>query len=242
MASPRKLRAQVVDIKEYIPTVRSYKLRTEGVPPRFKPGQFLHLSIYEYDPSFNWPESRCFSIANAPNADNEIDLVISKKGEYTSKIFEQVEIGSYVWIKLPYGVFNFDESIGATSVLIAGGTGVSPYMSFLRYILSSAYDPKIKLYYGVKNKNVFMIENLINECRGKLQNFTHSFFIEQDPVSLEFDYKVGFLDIRQVIIETKHLSDALYYLSGPPQMISVFEEKLAASGIERNNLRFDKWE
>ena len=159
MANPRKLKAKVVDMFDYCANVRKLKLQVEGTLPRFKPGQFLHLSIYDYDPSFNWPESRCFSLANAPNSENEIELVISKKGEYTSKIFDQIKPGDHVWIKLPYGVFNFDDSIKGSSILIAGGTGVSPFISFLRYILTTSLDPKIKLYYGIRDKEVFMIDN-----------------------------------------------------------------------------------
>ena len=66
MSTPVKLPAEVENIIHHTDGVKSFIMKPLKPCPNFKPGQFLHLAIDEYDPSFHWPESRVFSIANSP--------------------------------------------------------------------------------------------------------------------------------------------------------------------------------
>ena len=101
---------------------------------QFRPGQFLHLALDNYDPSFNWPESRVFSIANAPER-NTLIYLFRQKVDFTNRMMNEISIGSQIWIKLPYGIFNFNDAIGEDVVLNCRGTGISPFISFLENIL-----------------------------------------------------------------------------------------------------------
>ena len=133
MSVPRKVKAVVIDLIRYRDNITLYRFKPEfGV--KFKPGQFLHLALDEYDPSYNWPESRVFSIANAPGKEF-IDILISPKGSFTNRIINEISVGRQVWLKLPFGTFNFHDSSGKDVILIAGGTGISPFISFLEYLI-----------------------------------------------------------------------------------------------------------
>ena len=66
MATPQKLRCLINKITDHGGHVYTVDLAPERPVPRFKPGQFLHLTLDDYDPSGFWPESRVFSIASSP--------------------------------------------------------------------------------------------------------------------------------------------------------------------------------
>ena len=66
MATPQKIRCQVQQITAHGDHVYTVDLTPERPVPRFRPGQFLHLTLDDYDPSGFWPESRVFSIASSP--------------------------------------------------------------------------------------------------------------------------------------------------------------------------------
>jgi len=124
MSNPIKLKAHVLSVKSFGPDTYSVKFKPEVAPPRFKAGQFLHLTIDEYDPAGGfWPESRVFSIASALGM-SELEIVYSVKGRYTRRMAEYLSPGREVWLKLPYGNFIIDASIapGQDVVMIAGGT------------------------------------------------------------------------------------------------------------------------
>ena len=64
MGMPRKIRCTVERIIDHGGRVYSLDLTPSSPVPSFRPGQFLHLTVDEYDPSGFWPESRVFSVAS----------------------------------------------------------------------------------------------------------------------------------------------------------------------------------
>jgi len=243
MSVIRKIHAKVVDIVTFSDDVKQYTLSHNENNVRFKAGQFLHLAIEPYDPSFNWPESRVFSIANSPTRSSSFIILVSKVGKFTTMMFQQLKVGSDVWIKLPYGEFNFDDFHIHDTVLIAGGTGISPFISFLQYAIDKRIDPIINLNYGVKNTDLLIIEDLINETNKKISRFKYKIYAE-DIKNYNIGLKInrGLLDIGEIIQDSLKLCDPVFYLSGPPAMILAFERELKICGIDSLRIRYDNWE
>ena len=136
MATPRKIKATVSKIVRYNYGITFFQFVPE-ISCKFKPGQFLHLAIEPYDNSFNWPESRVFSITNSPSRNNLIEILVSPKGNFTNRMIRELKVGSEVWLKLPFGIFDFRNALYENIVLIAGGTGISPFISFLESLFNS---------------------------------------------------------------------------------------------------------
>ena len=243
MAAIRKIPVNVTEIIPYGDKVRLFRLKPKKAGIQFKAGQFLHLAVEPYDPSFNWPESRVFSIANSPDRSEFIDVLVSKIGKFTEEMFKKVKSGTELWIKLPYGVFNFDESIDHNTVLIAGGTGISPFMSFIQYAIDRKLNTAIQLYYGVKNKDLIIIDDLIQEALRSLTNFEYNLYIEEDlnPHS-NLKFKYGILNVPEIVKNSLKMENPVFYLSGPPAMISAFELELNKHGVNQGQIKYDKWE
>ena len=243
MAVVRKIPVKVVEITPFSDNVRHYRLEAQKSGIRFKPGQFLHLAIDAYDPSTNWPDSRVFSIANSPTRTQYIDVLVSKIGEFTTKMFNTLKVGDEAWIKLPYGIFNFDESMKHDTVLIAGGTGVSPFISFLQYAIDNKLNPAIYLNYGVRKTDMLIIQDLVKEAEQKLDNFSYNIYVE-NQISNDFGLKLksGQLPVTEIVERSLNLKQAVYYLSGPPAMITAFDKELKAKGVEQQYIKYDNWE
>jgi NAD(P)H-flavin reductase len=162
MANPSKIQAEIVSVRPYGKDVFEVRMKPQGRVPRFKAGQFLHLTIDNYDPSGGfWPESRVFSIASRYGAD-EIVIVYSVKGVYTKRMKEFLAPGKSIWLKLPYGDFVLSpETIQNDVVLVAGGSGVSPFVPFLENLADGAEFPqKVQLFYGVREPEMSMFTSL----------------------------------------------------------------------------------
>ena len=105
MPNPIKTKASVASVVPHGDGVYTVSLRPEGRTPRFKAGQFLHLTLDAYDSIGGfWPESRVFSIASGPAAE-EVVIVYSVKGAHTRKLASCLRPGVPVWPKMPYGDF-----------------------------------------------------------------------------------------------------------------------------------------
>jgi ferredoxin-NADP reductase len=236
MAAPKKLSATVAGIKRHSESVIEYLFSPNSRVPSFKPGQFLHLAIDPYDPSRNWPESRVFSIANAPESE-VIRIVISVKGRFTARMAAELKEGSTVWLKFPYGNFTF-ETNGEHLVLIAGGTGISPYISLLEHCHTVNESPPISLYYGVRNEQLAIFESFLQKCKVALPQFNFTLFCEDHAENLA-EVKPGLIDIDMILNNHSGRSD--FYLSGPPVMIDEIKKRLLSHNISAGNIFIDEW-
>jgi NAD(P)H-flavin reductase len=249
MANPVKLRAEVSSVETHGTGVYKVELKPLGRIPRYKPGQFLHLTVDEYDPAGGfWPESRVFSISSG-YGDEKLVIVYSVQGQYTKRMEETLAVGKTVWVKLPYGEFVIDSNSGGGQdiVLIAGGTGVSPYIPFLEGFTRGDLTGgrNIAMYYGAREKSSILFRDILGKCTCK-ENFALSLVIENEaPDGLNVSgakLERGRLDIVKIRNETKGLKRPVYFLSGPPIMIKLFKKGLIDSGVDEDNIKIDEWE
>lgn len=225
----KKYSAEVVSITNPVDSLYLLELRSKEKPFKFLPGQFLHLALDEYDPSRGWPESRCFSI-QAQNGPDRIIISFSAKGRFTTRMALELKEGKEISVKLPYGSLFNDVPATSKCVFIAGGTGITPFLSLFSDKSFEIYKNP-SLYAGFRSKNHNLYETYLS--RAKEINKGFEFYIKYEDTD-------GILDIGEILMKEK--PELLYFLSGPPQMIKAFRQHLENSGIEKANIRTDDWE
>jgi len=253
MANPVKLKATVTHLQQFGKDTYQVSFKPQSAVPKFKAGQFLHLAIDDYDPMGGfWPESRVFSIASAPGS-LEIGIVYSVKGHYTARMERELFVGREVWLKLPYGSFIIDNIVHENQdvVLVAGGTGVSPFLSYLEMrsnsdtLFTSSNFNKIILYYGVREYELLVALDRINIWSGA-STFTAHIFVENgNPVhqnKKNISFEKGSLDIDRIFKDSCILTNPVFFLSGPPAMIFSFRHQLLGCGVSPDNIAIDEWE
>ena len=235
MASPVKIKATVVEVVKHNASVASYRFVPQGRVPKFHAGQFLHLALDAYAPDRQWPESRVFSIASSPaERAHELAVTISVKGRFTERIFQTLDIGSECWLKLPYGEFLFPPDRHLT--LIAGGVGITPYLSLLKQMLEGKSEQALLLFHGVRSAEHYLFGELLNRCVTELAHFDMTTYCEDGSLPGE----QGILDIDA--IHAAAPADSLFYLSGPPLMIHSFKNRLGTMGVDNPCICVDDWE
>jgi len=241
MGIPRKIPCTVESTIDHGERVYSVNLLPERPVPPFRPGQFLHLTVDEYDPSGFWPESRVFSIASSPHDLRQIRICYSVKGRYTSRMECALKSGGRVWVKLPYGEFVIDEADDV--VLIAGGTGITAFSAFLKG-LTSDYPNKVYLAYGARNTHLLIYRDLVDQQAAIVPCLLPFYFVEKDGdghVRARSEV-AGRLSMDALWNHIESPMEATYYISGPPQMIKVVSHDLLERGIHGSHIRVDAWE
>jgi ferredoxin-NADP reductase len=209
----------------------------------------MHLAIDEYDPAGGfWPESRVFSIASCSGSER-LTIVYSVKGRYTKLMEERLKPGLEVWIKLPFGDFIIDSRIlpGSDVVLVAGGTGISPFIPFLEDTFESGTsNRKIRLYYGLRNPGLFLFREVLAKCAAKgLLDMRLYFESGSDGSESAIGFRAagsGRLSPEKAYEESRDLRNPVFFLSGPPVMIELFKSSLLGAGLSRDRIQIDEWE
>ena len=155
----KKYRSELISINNPLKDIYTLEFKSPDGKFKFYPGQFLHLAIdSEYDGSSQWPESRCFSMQSNPN-DGTIKITYAVKGKFTSAMEQKLRVGSEVWLKMPYGDLFTRNHNKRNTVFIAGGTGITPFLSLFTHDLFKEYtNPKIYLGFKSKKYNIYKKE------------------------------------------------------------------------------------
>lgn len=224
----KKYKSTVVSISNPFSGIYTIEFAPEKGKYKYHPGQFLHIALDEdYDGSSQWPDSRCFSMQSNPNEET-IRITYAVKGDFTKQMERQLTVGSEVWLKLPYGDLFTQPHNKTNTVFIAGGTGITPYLSLFTHESFNEYvNPKIYLGFRSADFNIYNDE-LSRSCN------SNSF------VQLYFQDEIGVIDINQIFNDNG--IDSNYFISGPPSMIKAFKQTLIENGVPTASVLTDDWE
>ena len=245
---PRKISCVVEAVTDHGGRVYTVDLAPSMPVPPFRPGQFLHLTVDDYEPSGFWPESRVFSIASSPSQRNRIRICYSVKGRYTTKMEQALRPGAQIWIKLPYGDFVIGED--AEVVLLAGGTGVSAFTAFLEG-LNPRHPKPVWLVYGARDPSLLLFRELLLGQFRQTPNLQVLFFTETGSEVLEKEMAglsrqpvclPGRISLETVWRRVAQPEDKVFYLSGPPVMLRALSAELKTRGLPPERIRTDAWE
>lgn len=224
----KKYKSELISVLNPFEGIYTLEFRSLGKGFKYQPGQFLHLATdVDYDGIDQWPESRCFSMQSNPNEET-IRITYSVKGNFTKRMEHSLNAGSQVWLKLPYGDLFSQTHNKEKSVFIAGGTGITPFLSLFTHESFIGYkDPHI--YLGFRS-DAF---NIYKEELARLNNSTHIL----KTYNQDSD---GVIDIEQIFSMNGKSSN--YFISGPPAMIKSFKQTLIELGVPKEYILSDDWE
>lgn len=226
MAIVKKYKARVEKIMNPLPDIFTVTFSSDK-KFIYNPGQFLHLALDEYDGIGQWPESRCFSMQSSPNEET-LKITFAVKGNYTKRMSHELHENKEVWLKLPYGDLFTQPHSKTNTVFIAGGTGITPFLSlFTQESFNEYINPRIYLGFRSKEYNIYK-DDIERSCNS------------EKLVKLLYEDKDGIIDIKTIFNKNGTNSD--YFISGPPIMIKSFKKYLLSKGLVENKIITDDWE
>jgi predicted ferric reductase len=106
----------------------------------FAPGQFMFLAL---GGPGDW-QRHPFSVASAPS-DRRLELTIKASGDYTRDLYDQLRPGIPAKLAGPFGGFDYRQG-GHDQIWIAGGIGVTPFLSWIRSI-DGRFDRQVEFFH-----------------------------------------------------------------------------------------------
>lgn len=143
--------------------------------PDFKPGQYLTLGIF--NPEENKIDRRAYSIASPPQQKKHFELIIRwlkrpVPGKGTTQLFDLKEGSDIFWIK-PAGTFTINEKMtngdpdNRRMVLIAGDTGLAPFISISLYLKAIGTKREIIVLHGANYMDELIYRELLTDLEFK---------------------------------------------------------------------------
>ncbi len=195
----------------------------------FKPGQYAMLAFYDSAGKLfiNHP----FSIASSPTQNNCLKFGIKVMGRFTQTL-SKLKSGMVVDVMGPYGDFVFDENKYQDVVFIAGGVGITPFISAAYYATDKSLKNKINLIYSSRIiKDTLFYEDIKNLAKVN-PNFKAKLKITNETVGEADIYcENGYITKETILENVDTVKGRDFFLCGPVPFMKVMENHLKALGV-----------
>lgn len=207
----------------------------------FIPGQFITFHI----DAENHSVKRSYSIASIPTLDKTIDIAASYvEGGIGSELLFNLKPGDEMKATGPFGRLTLRDEKPQRYILMATGTGVTPYRSMLPEIAQRIVSHNLQavVLLGVQSRDELLYgEDFVRFAEQHPENFTfEAYYSRVQPSDSKSFEKTGYVHLGLEKLQATPGKDIIY-LCGNPNMIDQAFSTLKESGFEQQHIRREKY-
>ena len=233
---PKEQKLVISRIEEHADIAKSYYFKSETELAYFKAGQYLTFKL-EIGSSV---VTRSYSIASSPasalNGEYQITVKRIADGFVSDYILDNWNVGDEVTAYAPEGNMTYCPLRDAENIVaIAGGSGITPFLSLARAIDQGDEDCTLTLLYGCRTSDEILFKSELDSLSEKNEKINVVYVLSHSD---EDGYEKGFVGAD---IIKKYAPEGLYsiFVCGPGGMYKFLETELPKLQVERKYIRFE---
>ncbi|HID72565.1 TPA: hypothetical protein EYP38_01370 [Candidatus Micrarchaeota archaeon] len=228
------LRYKVTSVERMTKEVKVLRMEPEGQALEYLPGHFAMLHALDKDG--NEIVKRPYSIASSPNSEY-LEFCIKMIGGEMTSILDKAREGSVIGVRGPMGHFTYNKE--AECAFVAGGTGLAPFMSMLRYIKEEGIKGKFTLFYSARTRKLLLYREELKElakddCIEVVITLTR-----EEPK--DWEGETGRINEAMLIRSVGELAGKKWFLCGPLKMTISTRNTLLKEGVSQEDVKFEGW-
>lgn len=185
------------------------------------PGMFMQISLKERTASEPWLDGHSFSFSSWGTATAQV--LVRRDGAFTTELVQRSIEGFTTSVRYPFGDFLLNSN--KSKVFLAGGAGISVFLSYLDFVNSSGiYSGEVLLFYATKRR----LESIENIYGKPIPNFI---LVKQFFTDVHESEYTGRFTIEDLNNTNSDPNDMEFFICGPPKFNSFWADKLKAVGI-----------
>ena len=223
----------LVEKKDEAPKTKSFFWKPDTTF-NFEPGQYLYYTL----PKLAYPDPRGavldFTIASSPT-EELIQLTTRIRKSGFKKTLDELPVGSEVEAEGPNGSFYLDSKTSGSQVFIAGGIGITPFRSMIKYNVDNNLKIPMDLIYSNSDEN-FVFKKEFDNWQ-KDSDFIKIYYHDSSKLGHLGRQKISNV-IRKWNVEDKKPT---FWLAGPPNFVDSMELILEKTKIPDERIKSDKF-
>jgi predicted ferric reductase len=227
-----KRKWQIEKVTELTPEIVEFDLkRTKGTLEKHRAGQFAYIRVLSKTCGY---EEHPFTLSSAPG-EKGIRFIIKNLGDYTGRL-EKVTQGTSVLVDGPYGIFT-PELSDNPMVFIAGGIGITPFLSILKEWDAKGLSGPVILVWSCRLFNEMIHKEFFEELQDAYEQFR---FV---PVATREEEEAGRInkDMLESIVASDMRKTAAVYICGPEKLRRSCISILKEMELPAANIHFEKF-
>lgn len=214
---------------------------TSGSPEfTFEAGQNADYTLIDPPKTDAEGNVRTFSFASSPHRRGSFMIATRMRPTAFKDSLRTVALGTKVKVAGPNGDMRLHENASKPAVLVAAGIGITPFRSMLEWATEKKLEHRITLFYSNRTPalTAFLDDLEAWSKRNPNIKLVPTITDSQDP---SWRYETGRVDRAMLAKHVPDLKKPIYYLAGPPAMVTAVKTLLLDGGIGRDNVRFEEF-
>lgn len=207
----------------------------------FRAGQSLDWTLTNPPETDGEGNTRAFSIVSAPF---EAELVIATRMRDTAfkRVLKSMPLGTQVKIDGPGGSFTLHKNSAKPAVFLAGGIGITPFLSMIRQASHDRLPHPIYLFYSNRRPEDAAFLNDLEELAKANPNFHLVLTMtEMSKSSKLWKGETDFINCQMLSRHIPNLQGPIYYIAGPPAMVAAMRQALNQAAVDEDDIRTEEF-
>ncbi len=238
---PKRQFLKVDEVKDLAPDCKSFTLVPDPARGTDKLAYFgagKYLTVFETIEGM--PITRAYSISSSPKDSLAGKYVLTIKlvdgGLMSRFIFDTWTVGKEVEVSAPSGNFEYQPLRDAQKVIcLAGGSGITPFISMANAIADGDEDFEMTLLYGSRNYDGILFKDELDELERKCNKIKVVYVLSDDEACDGVEH--GFITAEIIAKYAPENEPYSVFLCGPQQMYEFADKELKKLGLPKKYIR-----
>ena len=207
----------------------------------FKPGQSADLTLLNPPETDSEGNVRTFSIASAPFED-QLMFATRMRDTAFKRSLKKMPLGTVVKMDSATGSFTLHKNSAKPAVFLAGGIGITPFSSIARQADHDRAPHKLYLFYSNRRPEEAPFVEVLQNLEKTNPQFRFIATMTEMPRSKKtWNGETGRINQEMLSKYLNDLRGPIYYVAGPPAMVSGLRKMLVASGVDEDDIRTEEF-
>ena len=200
----------------------------------FTAGEYVFVTLTKLDIPDDRGPRRHFSILNDPQDSGHVKITTRIRDTGFKQTLNALPFGGTVDISTPYGDLILPDDEKTSVVFIAGGIGITPFMSMLSWMQDDKRQTPVTLLYSNKSRDTTAYFDELQNLAKEMSNFTLVMFMTQDEL---WSGETGRLDAAKIQKYVPDIQTPIFYIVGPEGMNQAVEDILTELRVPEDHIK-----
>ena len=207
----------------------------------FKPGQAIDLILPEPPAGAADNARHAFSIVSAPHEPGLVVATRMRNSPFKNAL-GRLPVGAPVQVEGPFGSLTLHNKAERGAVLIAGGIGITPFMSILRHAAHAALQHRLVLLYSNRRPEDSAFLTELQRLEGDHRNFRLlATMTKMGESSQPWQGETGVIGPDLLRRAAEGVPNPVWYVAGPPAMVAGLRGTLGHAGVDDDDIRSEEF-
>ncbi len=211
-----------------------------GASFEFRAGQHADFAFTHPCEGSESDNSRTFSLASSPHDKWPVMIAMRMRKTAFKSTLKAAAFGTKLIVSRPRGSFTLHRDVTRPAVFLAGGIGITPVRSILRWATQERLPHKLYLFYSNREADDAAFIEEFESMTAQNPNFTLIPTVTGHK-SLAWPYERGYINREMLTRYLLGLNGPIYYTAGPSGMVTAMTDLLNASGVSDDDMKTEEF-